>query len=173
MSKEIEAVGDAGCADEFRKAMRGLAGCVAILTTEDGGRPSGIVVTAVMSLTLSPPALTVAVNQSSSVYPPLLAGRGFCVNLLGRSHADMCGAFVALPPAARFEMGDWARTAEGLPYLRDAQAVVVCDQGPVQDFGTHRLIIGLVKQVVLGDDVDPLMYVGGGYAALSHLAKGA
>lgn len=155
--------------DVFRQAMRRLAGSVAILTTEEAGLPRGIVVTAVMSLTMAPAALVVAVNQTSSISGPLSSRRGFCVNLLGRHHASMCGDFASLPANARFSVGDWARTEHGLPYLRDAQTVVVCGQGPVHDFGTHRLIIGLANEIMLGPDVDPLMYVDGRYAHLSSI----
>ena len=155
--------------DAFRQAMRRLAGSVAILTTEEAGLPRGIVVTAVMSLTMAPAALVVAVNRTSSISGPLSSGRAFCVNLLGRHHAAMCADFAGLPVDSRFGVGDWARTGHGLPYLRDAQTVVICEQGPVHEFGTHRLIIGLAKEILLGPDVDPLVYADGGYARLSSI----
>ena len=169
MSKGLVRGENSELSDVFRQAMRRLAGSVAILTTDEAGLPRGIVVTAVMSLTMAPAALVVAVNRTSSIFEPLSLGRKFCVNLLSRRHARMCGDFASLPVASRFTVGDWARTEDSLPYLRDAQTVVVCEQGPAHDFGTHRLMIGLASEIMLGVDVDPLMYADGGYAGLASI----
>jgi flavin reductase (DIM6/NTAB) family NADH-FMN oxidoreductase RutF len=161
---------EAEVSGDFRQAMRRHAGGVAILTALEKGEPRGIVATAVMSLTMTPPALAIAVNRSSSFIQSLDDGGRFCANLLHRSQAELCRQFAALPPAERFSVGEWATGRLGIPYLPDAQAAVVCSLGPVQVFGTHRLIIGLVDEVVLSAQVGPLMYVDGAYAALAPVS---
>ena len=48
----------------FRKALRGLAATVNIVTTSDGGQRYGMTATAVMSLSLDPPSLVVGDRKS-------------------------------------------------------------------------------------------------------------
>lgn len=150
----------------FRNAMRRLAGGVTILTSSHDGKPYGMTMTAVMSLTMEPPALVAAVNRSASIAEVLHEGKEFCVNLLQRRHTDFCQTFSSLPREERFATGEWKYTEKGTPYVADAGAVVVCTVGPVHDFGTHRLVIGLVEKAVLHPDIDPLVHLDGCYRAI-------
>lgn len=148
----------------FRQAMRRLAGGVALITTELNGRRYGMPMTAVMSLTIDPPAIAVGVNRSASISIPLLERRAFCVNLLHQEHEDMCGRFSGLSSDDRFSVGSWSEV-DGIPYLEDAQSAIFCDVGPVMNFGTHQLVIGLVTKILLTDDINPLLHVNGRYTA--------
>jgi flavin reductase (DIM6/NTAB) family NADH-FMN oxidoreductase RutF len=143
--------------------MRRLAGGVAIVTARSCGRPYGMTMTAVMSLTLEPPALLIAVNQSASMAPLLVEGAEFCVNLLHANHHAMCEQFSALPSAERFSVGTWADGRAGLPFLPDAEAAIFCTVGPCHMFGTHRMVIGLVEEVRLGGPICPLLHIDGRY----------
>jgi len=57
--------------DEFRGAMRHLAGGVSVITGGRGRDISGMTVTSVTSLTIAPPTLTVAINRAASTLPLL------------------------------------------------------------------------------------------------------
>ena len=162
MIPRIEAASDVETA--FRASMRRLVGGVALLTTADGERRYGMTMTAVMSLSMKPPALVIAVNTSASIAKPLLDRGRFCVNLLGVEHNETCRAFSLLPSEDRFSVGDW-KDHEGMPYLAGAQAVICCTVGPVTTFGTHALIIGAVNDVLLSHKVEPLVYLDGQFIA--------
>jgi flavin reductase (DIM6/NTAB) family NADH-FMN oxidoreductase RutF len=68
-----------------------------------------------------------------------------------------------------FPEGDWKITANGLPYLSDAQAVFACKSKKSFADGTHSIYIGDVEYVMTHGSVDPLVYVDGRYAALIGL----
>ena len=157
---------DAETTAAFRGSMRRLAGGVALVTTFDGERRYGMPMTAVMSLSMAPPSLVLAVNRSASMHVALEAGHPFCVNLLKHSSGEMCKAFSALPSSERFSVGEWADGPGGAPYLVDAQAVICCDVGPVHVFGSHSLVIGLVAKAWVDESVSPLVHLDGRYVSI-------
>jgi flavin reductase len=154
----------------FKGAMRRLASGVAILTTNHQGRRFGMTATALMSLSMAPPSLAVAINRNASIYEALTARKSFCVNLLHERHAELCHWFSAVPAADRFQTGAWAEDADGLPYLKDSEASIACAIGPVLDFGSHTIFVGQVLRTILGGSCTPLVYLNGATGAVRPCA---
>jgi hypothetical protein len=75
--------------DEFRAAMRELAGAVSVISCGQGKRRAGFAATSVSSLSLDPPTLILCVNRSSSSRPILRQARSFGVNILSASHREL------------------------------------------------------------------------------------
>lgn len=148
---------------QFKAAMRRLAAGVALITTRHEGRRYGMAATAVSSLTIDPPALTVSINRNASMYAPLLARGEFCVNLLRDSHLELCRSFAGAAGEDRFRHGVWLDHAGGLPYLVDSQAAILCRMGPSLTFATHTVFVGEVASIVLDEEVAPLIYLDGDY----------
>jgi flavin reductase (DIM6/NTAB) family NADH-FMN oxidoreductase RutF len=144
---------------QFRAAMRRHPAAVTIVTAADERRHHGMTATAVTSLSLEPPSLLVCVNRTALLHDILVSARRFCVNLLGSDQAHLSGAFGgSVPPAKRFELGTWLRTAEGIDFLADAQANIFCRCVAVVPYGTHAIFIGEVEWVRLSSPVAPLIY---------------
>ena len=153
---------------DFRQAMRRLASGVALVTSAGAGdEPCGIAMTAVMSLTMEPPALLLAINQTASLCQPLLARGRFAVNLLAADQLALCQAFVTAPAAERFAGLDWHAEADGLPVVHGAVATILCRLDKAEPFGTHMVVRGLVERVILGSEAEPLAYVNGGYGRVA------
>ncbi|UTP26514.1 flavin reductase family protein [Burkholderia sp. FXe9] len=145
-------------------AMRRLARSVTVISSAHDGRRYSMSATAVDSLSTDPPSLLICINRSASLYPPLDAGAGFCVNVLSAAHEGIaidCSG--RLKGEARFTTGDWHTSALGVPYLRDAQASLVCEQDGRFEYGTHTVFIGRIREVLMSGDVDPLVYLDGAY----------
>ena len=47
------------------------------------------------------------------------------------------------------------------PRLRNAQASILCRRIDHHRFGTHWIFIGVVEEVAMRDEVDPLIYLDG------------
>jgi flavin reductase len=148
---------------QFKAAMRRLAAGVALITTAHGGRWYGMTATAVSSLSVEPPALTISINRSASMYESLVARGAFCVNVLRHHHAEMCRAFSAAASEQRFQFGTWAESEAGLPHLVDSQASIFCEVGPTMTFGSHTIFVGKVVRSIVAEEVSPLVYLNGGY----------
>ena len=155
--------------DGFRQAMRRLATTVALVTTGRGEQWAGMAATAVVSVCAEPPTLLVAINRGAGLYPLLHAENRFCVNLLSDRHRDLVGVFSGQKKGyARFETGNWIAGPDGLPLLTDALASLSCQTEQTVDVGTHTLFIGRVDEVINHDEIDPLVWVDGGFATATR-----
>lgn len=151
----------------FRGAMRRLAsGVCLVTTTDDMGAPCGIAMTAVMSLSMEPPSLLLAINRTASLCAPLLANGRLGISVLARSDEQLCRDFVAAPPATRFSHGDWSTAQHGIPLLGSALAGLVCTVDKAEPFGSHMVIHAVVDYVALDDASDALVYLDGRYGGM-------
>ncbi|MEZ5709899.1 MAG: flavin reductase family protein [Blastomonas sp.] len=151
-------------AQQLKQGLRRLGKAVVVITCWHDNRRWAMTATAVSELSMDPPSLLICVNRTASLYEPLVAGANFCVNIL---HAGQAGVSMACSGAekgeARFREGVWDSACCGTPYLRDAQASFICEFEKQVEYGTHIVVIGAVKEVLTSGDVDPLIYLDGGY----------
>ena len=149
--------------EDFKQAMRRVASTVNVITVCVRGEPMGITATAMSSLSLDPPSLLICINRSASLHSPLEDVSHFCVNVLHRSQEEIAQMFADRSrQALRFATG-WQVDCERPPRLADAQAAILCRRIHHHPFGTHSIFIGQVEEVVVREDVDPLLYVNGRY----------
>ncbi|AMS45486.1 flavin reductase family protein [Aminobacter aminovorans] len=160
-------------ASEFRNALRGMAASVTIITTADGFGRSGMVATAVMSVSMEPPSLVIAVNKSASIHPRISARGSFCVNILSEWEETIASGFASAKGEGRFAYGAWAsRTVDashyGMPHLVTAEAAIFCKTSAVYDaHGTHSLFVGEVIHVERSGAFSPLTYCNGRYGTFN------
>lgn len=151
-------------ADLVRQALRRMAKSVTIITCVDQERRYAMAATAADSLSMTPPAMLISVNRSSSLHVPLSAGASFCVNVLSRCHEPVsraCGG--GRRGEDRFEVGSWVGGIDGVPMLADAAASFVCRNEKTMAYGSHSIFLGSVLDVRTNGDIDPLIYLDGRY----------
>ena len=160
--------------ERYRLALRGIGATVSAITTAEGQARHCMVATAATSVSLDPPVLMVAVNQSASMHGPLVRRGAFAVNVLSAEHASLGKAIAQAARHDRFNVGVWRDSEHpdtlGIPYLEDVQSVVFCKVIQVVGHGTHSLFIGEVSDVVLGDTREPLLYCDGSYGRFTRLS---
>lgn len=149
----------------FRQAMRRVASTVNVITICVDGKPMGITATAMSSLALDPPSLLVCINQAAALHGSLQDVSHFGVNVLHRDQEELAHMFADRERAAlRFAEG-WDLHANRSPRLADAQASLLCRRTDHHQFGTHSIFIGLVEEVLMREDVGPLLYLDGNYVS--------
>lgn len=159
--------------NHFRHALRGQAASVCVVAANTPHGRKGLTATAVMSLSVDPPVLAVAVNRSARLNPDLEVGTSLCVHLLAEHQAEIAQAFGGgVPVQERFGVGCWGFDAWGAPMLAGASASFSCivDQRLEQE--THSLIIARVRAVSTAPDAQPLLYAHGAFAGLRRLEPG-
>ena len=129
-------------AAEFRRAMRNLAGGVAIVATgaDDGRR--GLTVSSVTSLCMDPPCLLVGINASSETHDAILAQGNFAISLLASGQEDLALRFAGrdgVKGAQRFATAPWGQGLLDVPVLREAIGVAECELYQHQSVGTHGI----------------------------------
>jgi flavin reductase len=162
---------DPSLPDTFRHAMRRLAASVCVVTCRHDDTWYGMTATAVTSLCAEPPSLLVCIHRQSAFHAALSTSQRFCMNVLGARHQPVSRAFgrKVEDPAEKFAVGDWRLTADGLPYLADAQSNLVCRVASVVEHGTHSIFIGQCETIANCPDVAPLLYADGAYGTLAAL----
>lgn len=149
----------------FKAAMRRFAATVTIITVGDRSVRHGMTATAVTSLSAEPPSLLVCVNQAASLHERLQNTSSFCVNILHRDQIKHSRAFSGgLRGEERFQIGDWALSENGAPFLVDAQANLFCRRAAAIPYRTHTIFIGEVVMVQTRAEVAPLLYQNCDYA---------
>ncbi len=138
----------------FRDAMANLSAGVNIVTTDGPGGRAGLTVSAVCSVTDTPPTMLVCVNRSSRSHDVFRANERLCVNVLGTGHEDVAMAFAGRVAAEeRFAVTRdvWDRSY-GVPVLRGSAASVLGRVTGTVERGSHTVMFVEVDHVVPGQD---------------------
>jgi flavin reductase (DIM6/NTAB) family NADH-FMN oxidoreductase RutF len=150
-------------ASAFRAAMRRIASSVALVTARDSaGAVHGMAATAVISVSMDPPSMLVAVNRSAGIHDGIGESGCFCINILGNTQQDLIPPFstTALRDQ-RFASREWREGPDGVPYLPTAVCALFCTLDQSTIYGTHTVYIGRVTRVELDQDGSPLVWLGG------------
>lgn len=159
--------------EQFRLAMRSLAGAVNIVSTAHSGHRYGMTATAVCSATADPPTVLICLNRVATTHAAVLKAGVFCVNVLRSEDWELSTAFAgAQAGEARFRVREWTHLATGAPVLTDALASFDCRVVKTLDHGSHTVFLGEVESILIGKKGKPLLYAGGQYAKLASLAHG-
>jgi len=153
---------------QLRGALRRMAKAVVVVTCRLAERRFAMAATAVSELSMAPPSLLVCVNKSASIWEPLSRVEHFGISILHRAQrsiAENCSG--AMKGEARFGMGSWGESPDGVPYLLDAQAYIFCRNERRVDYGTHGIFIGQVLAAHTTGEVSPLVYLDGQYTGAS------
>lgn len=126
--------------------------------------------TAVMSLSLAPPSMLIAVNRNASALPAILDRGLFSISLIGAEDMEMCMAFASANAENRFVPEEWERHSSGIPVYRRAAASIICEIDNSQSFGTHMIIRGLVRDAKYSETLAGLVYFDGRFRGVAEHA---
>jgi flavin reductase (DIM6/NTAB) family NADH-FMN oxidoreductase RutF len=150
--------------DDYRRAMRQVPGAVTVVTTRVDGVRQGLTVTAVSSVSATPPQLLICINRGTRSAAAISAAGRFGVNYLDTDHLDLASAFAAPidDHADRFDRADWVDSPAGTPLLRGALVSFDCVVVNEIASGTHAVFIGRVAALATHDG-RALLYQHGTY----------
>lgn len=147
-------------AELFRAAMRKLPAQVCVVASRSAEERMATTVTAVTSVSASPPQLLVCLHHESRSVALITEAGAFSVNLLAASQlviAARC-AQPGLAAEQRFTIGNWRDShVLGQPVLGDAVAAFECRLDSRASHGTHLVLVGTIAGVAL-NDAPPLLY---------------
>ena len=154
----------------FRAIMGCLVAGVTVVTTLDRqGSPRGLTVTAVCSVSLTPPLVLVCIDQAADCYEAFREARAFAVNVLREDQESLSRQF-ATKVAQKFEGIAHRPGVTGAPILSGTLAHLECLLTAQYPGGDHTIFVGeaVDSAVALSDgDGAPLVHFRGGYARLA------
>jgi flavin reductase (DIM6/NTAB) family NADH-FMN oxidoreductase RutF len=153
--------------DVFRKAMRELAGGVAVVTVGQGPDRTGFTATSVESLSAEPPRVLVSISENSSSWKQLKKYPPFGVNILRADHEGLADQFAGrggLHGPDRYRGANWTTlSTDGAAILDDALAGLDCIVEEILLRHGHAIVIGQVRAIRTRADGQPLLYWQGAY----------
>jgi flavin reductase (DIM6/NTAB) family NADH-FMN oxidoreductase RutF len=151
--------------DLFRRACGLFATGVAVVTTRAAdGMPHGLTINSFSSLSLTPPLAMVAIDRDCAVLSWFESNGHYAVNILRETQLNLSIRFAQLPEG-RFTGIEWREGQTGSPILDGVLAVLDCRIMQVVDTGDHRVLVGEVVDVTIGEG-QPLLFFASNYARL-------
>ncbi len=131
--------------EAFTDTMATLAASVCVATASDGAERQGRTVTAVTSLSATPPTLLVSITRQSALEKLILRTGRFSLALLADDQREIGDVFAGKgAPENRFSHGNWAAWPSGQPLLEGAVTVIDCVVSARILLDTHCLFAGLI-----------------------------
>ncbi|GAB5602182.1 flavin reductase family protein [Thermus sp. FJN-A] len=141
----------------FKEAMSRFAAGVTVVAARHGEEERGMTATAFMSLSLEPPLVALGIAEGTRLLPLLARAGSFSVSLLREGQEAVSEHFAGRPK-------EGVGLVEGR--VAGALAVLRCRVEAMHPHGDHRLVVGRVEAVELGEMGGPLLYFARGYRRL-------
>jgi flavin reductase len=153
-------------ADELRALLRHAPAPVSVVTVDVEGERLGLTVVSLLSLSLEPPLLGVAVSRQAALHELLRQAESFGVSLLAGDQERLAAHFArGVPPIGLWE-GIEVRDGEGAPLLEGALGWITCRRAGEHPTGDHTLFVGEITNVEQGPGRDALVYLRQSYVAV-------
>lgn len=147
--------------------MRGFPAGVAVLTVDVEGERIGLTVGSVVSLSLEPPLVGVAVSRQAAMHELLRRAGAFALSLLAGDQEAVAQHFArGVPPFAHWHGIRTREGARGAPLVEGALGWLECRLAGEHEAGDHSLFVGEVVSAEAGRSGAALVWVGGGYVSL-------
>ena len=123
---------------------------------------------ALISLSLEPPLVGVAVSRQAAMHELLRRAGGFAVSLLSAGQERLAQHFArGVPPIALWEgIETRATPPEGPPQIEGAVGWLSCRTTAEHETGDHTFFVGEVETAEPGPAQSPLVFHGQSYLAL-------
>ena len=151
--------------DELRNVMRLIPAPVAVVTVDLEGERLGLTVASLVSLSLEPPLVGVAIRREAALHELLRRAGRFGVSILAEGQEHLAQHFArGVPPIALWQ-GISVRDGDGPPLLEDALAWLRCVVRAEQETGDHTLFVGEVTEAETGRAERALVYLDRRYVS--------
>jgi flavin reductase len=161
-------IGPVSRGEELRRLMRRFPSGVAVVTVDAEGERLGLTVGSLLSLSLDPPLVGVAISRQAALHELLRSADAFAASLLADGQEALAAHFArGVPPIALWtEIVARPGTETGAPLLDGAFGWIECRTSAEHPVGDHTLFVGEVLSVEHGSPARPLVYVDRTYASV-------
>ena len=148
--------------------MRGFPSGLAVLTVRVERERLGLTVGSLVSLSLEPPLVGVAVSRYAAMHELLREAAAFALSLLAADQAALAQHFArGVPPIAMWERIALHEGETGAPLLDGALGWLECRLVAEHATGDHTFFVGEVVALARGRVAPALVYVDRTYRSAS------
>lgn len=149
--------------------LRSVFGCfpsgVTAVCAEVDGVAVGMAASSFTSVSMSPPLVSVCVQNSSRTWPILRRAGQIGVSVLSEEHETACRNLSA-KTGDRFAGIDWFRGGDQSIFIRGASALLECSVHGEFSAGDHGIALLEIHQVLVDHDTVPLVFHGSRFRRL-------
>ena len=139
--------------------MRRFPHGVAVLTVDAAGQRLGLTVGSLVSLSLEPSLVGVAIRRDAAMHELLREAGGFALSLLAEGQEWLAQHFArGVPPIALWHGIASREGAAGAPLLVGALGWLECRLAHEVETGDHTFFVGEVLSAELGPPAPPLVH---------------
>lgn len=150
--------------DELRALMREVPAPVSVVTVTAGSRPAGLTVNSLVSLSLEPPLVGIAVAHQAALHELIREAGTFAVSVLAAGQEHLAQHFARGVPPIGLWAGIETREGElGAPLLEGALGWIECRVASEHPAGDHTFFVGEVASATRGPGREALVHVRQGY----------
>ena len=136
--------------------MARLPAGVVVVTAKSGDAPRGMTASSLVSVSLDPPLVAVALEHESATRNAVVESGQFNVSVLTRSQEFLADRFAGRAPAVDWRTVGHRLGTNGVPLLEQCAAWLECRVIHVNEAGDHDVCIGQVLVAEPGSG-DPLI----------------
>jgi 4-hydroxyphenylacetate 3-hydroxylase, reductase component len=149
----------------FRAAMGRVPTAVTVVTAPGPEGPLGATANAVVSLSVDPPLMLVALDRRSRTLGEIQEASRFGVNVLAADQSELALRFATKEPRAVKWNGVAWSDLHGVPAIDGAVLAMSCELREELDGGDHVILVGAVGAME-ESGAEALVFHSGGYRPL-------
>jgi flavin reductase (DIM6/NTAB) family NADH-FMN oxidoreductase RutF len=145
--------------DELRALMREVPQPVSVVTVDAGGQKAGLTVVSLVSLSLEPPLVGIAVRRHAALHELVREAGSFAVSILAAEQDGLAQHFArGVPPIALWQGIETREGSLGAPLLEGALGWIECRLTSEHQTGDHTLFVGDVVSAARGPGREALVH---------------
>ena len=150
--------------DELRALFREVPSPVGVVTVQVGGDAAGLTVDSLVSLSIDPPLVGIALGRHAALHELLREAGVFAVSILASEQEHLAQHFArGVPPIAHWTGIETEHGQLGAPLLAGALGWIECRLASEQELGDHTLFVGEVASARRGPGREALVHLRRAY----------
>ena len=151
--------------EALKALMRDVPKAVSVVTVDATGQRVGLTVETVVSLSLEPPLVGIAIGRQAAIHELLREADEFAISLLAAGQEHLAQHFArGVPPIALWTGIELREGVLGAPLLEGALGWIECRLAAEHPAGDHTLFVGEVATIERGPGREALVHVRQSYA---------
>ena len=150
--------------DELKALMREVPQPVSVVTVNAAGQMAGLTIVSLVSLSLEPPLVGIAVRRHAALHELLREAGAFAVSILAAGQEALAQHFARGVPPIILWQGIETRTGDlGAPLLEGSLGWIECRLASEHPTGDHTFFVGDVVSAARGPGREALVHLRQGY----------
>lgn len=145
--------------DAFKAALARWPSGVTVVAAEWDGKRRGMTASSFSSVSLEPPLILICIGEDAHLLPVLERSGRFAVNILAEGQERISDHFAGKPIPNLEPLGPDLAIAGAL-------ATLYCTVWQLYPGGDHRIVVGQVEDIRLGEAGKPIVYWNRGYRSI-------